>query len=377
MMWIFWLSLGFLVYTLVGYPSLLWIISLMRRQTHRREAIFPPVTVIVAAHNEAASIGGKIENTLEFDYPRDRLEIIVASDASTDTTAEIIRSFAHEGVRLVESKERRGKHHLQMMACDIARGEILVFTDATIRADALALRKMVSHFADPKIGAVCSVDEFVDTKKSWAGERLYTSGETLLRRMEAQITSLVTLSGSLFAVRREICNAWHPDQSSDFFLALHTVERGYRAALDPECKARLGSVRSERAELSRKVRTIVHGLVVFFAHLKLLNAYRYGFFSWQFLSHKLFRWLLPYATVALLISNLGLWNAGLFYRVMLILQLAGYAAGTASVAGGPLGRVKVLRPAGFFVLGSLATLYAWWKFCLGDKLVTWEPSRRG
>jgi len=377
MIWIFWLSLSFLVYTLVGYPSLLWIISLVRRQTNRREIIFPTVTVVVAAHNEAASIRGKIENTLELDYPRDKLEIIVASDASTDTTAEITRSFAHEGVKLVESKERRGKHHLQMMARDISRGEILVFTDATIRAEPPVLRRMVSHFADDKIGAVCSVDDFVETKETWAGERLYTHGETRLRHLEGQVTSLVTLSGSLFAVRREICNVWHPDQSSDFFLALHTVARGYRAALDPECKARLGFVRSERAELSRKVRTIVHGLVVFFSHLELLNPFRYGFFSWQFLSHKLFRWLLPYAAIALLISNFGLWNAGLFYRVMLILQLAGYTAGTISLVGGPVGQIKALRPAGFFVLGSVATLRAWWKFCLGDKLVTWEPSRRG
>lgn len=377
MVWVFWLAVGFVSYTLAGYQIVLWIISRFRCQEHRREDVTPTVTVIIVVHNEAATIGEKIQNTLAFDYPKDRLEVVVGSDGSQDATVEIIRSFAAAGVKLVDSPERRGKHHIQMLARDVARGEILVFTDASILAGPHVLQQMVSHFADKSIGAVSSVDRVSDTKKGWMGEHVYIYGEMGLRRLEARVSSLVSLSGALFAARRSLCDDWHPDQSSDFFVALHAVARGLRAVIDPECPASLGVVRSERVELSRKVRTIVHGLVVFFSHLSLLNPFRYGLFSWQLASHKLCRWLLPFAVIAVLISSAFLWKAGLFYRVFLIIQLIGYTAGSLSYLGGRATRLGPLKLASFFVLGNVATLVAWWKFCLGDRFVAWEPSQRG
>jgi hypothetical protein len=221
------------------------------------------------------------------------------------------------------------------------------------------------------------VDQVLEHKQGWRGEHFYIYGEMGLRRLEAKVSSLVSLSGALFAVRREVCEGWHPDMSSDFFLALHTVERGYRAILDPECRARVGIIKSQRAELSRKVRTIVHGLVVFFAHLNLLNPLRYGLFSWLLISHKLFRWMIPFAVIAALTSNALLWNRGIFYRGCLLLQMAVYAAALLVHLGGRIGQVRLFKMANFFVLGNIATLVAWWKFCQGEKLVTWEPSRRG
>lgn len=373
---LFWLALTFLAYTLVGYPTLLWIVSLLRHRTHQPGDITPSVTVIIVVHNAAAMVGEKIRNTLAFDYPPEKLEIIVGSDGSTDKTAEVVKSFAGQGVKLVESVQRQGKHHIQMLARDVARGEILVFTDASIRVEPQVLRKMVSHFADQSVGATCSVDQLLDAKKDWLGEHFYVYGEMGLRRLEAQVSTLVSLSGALFSVRRSLCDNWHPDQSSDFFLALHVASHHLRAILDPECRARLGIVKSEKEELNRKVRTIVHGLVVFFTHLKLINPFRYGFFSWELVSHKLFRWLLPFGVIAVLLSNLFLWNDGLFYRVFLVLQLLGYGAGLASYAGKGLAKFGVLKMASFFVMGNVATLLAWWKFIQGDKMVTWEPSRR-
>jgi glycosyltransferase involved in cell wall biosynthesis len=376
MVWVFWLSVGFVFYTLLGYPTLLWIISRFRHQGHRRDDVTPTVSVIIVAHNEAATISEKIQNVLAFDYPREKLEIIVGSDGSTDSTAEIARSFARAGVKLIESPQRGGKHLIQMRARDVASGDILVFTDATIRVEPDVLRRMVSHFADPQIGSVCSVDQILEPRKGWKGEHFYVYGEMGLRQLEAQVSSLVSLSGSLFAVRREVSEGWHPDMSSDFFLALHAVERGYRATIDPECRARLGIVKSQKVELTRKVRTIVHGLVVFFSHLHLLNVFRYGIFSWQLLSHKLFRWLLPFAVLSALISNAFLWNAGPFYQICLLVQLAGYVAGLVSYASGGLAKLGVFKLASFFVMANVATLVAWWKFCQGEKLVVWEPSRR-
>lgn len=377
MVCLFWFSLALMVYTFIGYPTLLWALSLFRSETHQKGEIFPAVTVITVVHNGAAVIAEKIRNTLAFDYPREELEIIVGSDGSTDGTPETVRSFSGQGVKLVESAQWIGKHHVQRKAQDLARGEILVFTDAAIHVDPGVIRKMVSHFADASIGCVCSVDQMQNTEQGRMGETLYVYGEMGLRRLESRVSSLVSLSGSLFAVRRSLCDTWHPDQSSDFFLALHAVMRGLRAVLDPECPARVGVVRSGRGELSRKVRTIVHGLVVFFSHLELLNPFRYGVFSWQLVSHKLCRWLVPFAVIGLLVSNAFLWKAGRFYQFFLVAQLAGYASSLFSFVEGRLARLSVVRLAGYFVLGNLATLWAWWKFCLGDKVVTWEPSRRG
>lgn len=377
MLYLFWLPVGFVLYTLVGYPTLLWLVSLFRTRPDRRGAMLPTVSIIIVAHNEGAALAEKIRETLAFDYPQDKLEVVVGSDASTDETFQIVRSFAAQGLKLVESPQRLGKHHLQMLVRDVSRGEILVFTDATIRIEPGVLRKIVAHFADPSVGAVCSVDQLADGKKNWRGEHFYVYGEMGLRRLEAQVSSLVSLSGALFGLRREICDAWHPDMSSDFFLALHTVERGYRSVLDPECRARLRIIKSQKAELSRKVRTIVHGLVVFFSHLHLLNPFRFGIFAWQLMSHKLFRWLLPFALILVLVSNAFLWRVGGIYRVTLILQLIGYAAGLISSLLGDRASLGVLRLANFFVLGNAATLIAWWRFCQGDKMVVWEPSRRG
>jgi glycosyltransferase involved in cell wall biosynthesis len=373
---VFWVAIGFVVYTFVGYPILLWLLSRVRKGEHSQADIQPIVSVIIVAYNEGERIAAKIANTLEFDYPRDRLEIIVGSDGSKDSTAEIVRSFGAQGVKLVESAVRRGKHHIQMMARDIARGEILVFTDVSIMVDPEVLRKMVSHYADSQVGAVSSVDELLDAKKDWLGEHFYVYGEMGLRHLEGQVSSLVSVSGAFFSARRSLCEPWNPDHSSDFFVALNVAARKMRVIQDPECRARLGVVKSERAELSRKVRTIVHGLAVFFSHLSLLNPFRYGLFSWQLVSHKFFRWLLPFGLIAALVSNLFLWRVGRFYQVTLILQLVGYGIGLVSYAAGGQARSGLLRLASFVVLGNIATLLAWWKFCLGDKMVVWEPSRR-
>ena len=376
MIWIFWSAALFLIYTFAGYPLLLWVISLWRSRAHQRAAIQPKVSLIIPAHNEAGLLRSKIENSLELVYPRDKLEIIVASDASTDDTADIVRSFAKDDVKLVEIPERRGKHHAQMIAREVSQGEILVFTDACVHLESDALRRIGSNFADPSVGCVSSEDQVVEPKKSWMGEQFYVLFEMWLRRLEAQTGSLVTASGSFFAARREVCKAWHPEQSSDFFIPLHTVAQGRRAIIDPDCHGHYAVVRCEKAELQRKVRTIVHGLAVLFSHLEMLNPLRYGFFSWQLISHKLFRWLMPFGILSLLVSNAFLWKSGAFYRVSLVLQAAVYGSALLALGTGRLAQFKAFRLASFFLLGNAATLMAWVKFCSGERFAAWHPTRR-
>ncbi len=373
---IFWLSFAFLAYTFIGYPLLLWLLSRLRRREHQRAEIFPPVSLIIAVHNEATGIARKLENSLALDYPPEKLEILVASDGSQDATAEIVRGFAPDRIRLVELPERRGKHHAQMIARDHSCGEILIFSDCSIHLEPAALRQIVSNFADPSIGCVSSEDRVVTAPDALQGEGSYIGFEMWLRRLESRVGSLVGASGSFFAARRELCQQWHPGQSSDFFIPLHAAERGLRTIVDPESVGQYGLTRSEKAEFHRKVRTIVHGLDVLFHHLPLLNPFRYGLFSWQLASHKLARWIAPFAALALLAASATLWNAGPLYQAALVTQAGLYLTGFVALAVKRLEHLRPFRFASFFLLGNAATLTAWLQFGLGERYVSWEPTHR-
>jgi len=376
MIFVYWLGAAFLVYTFLGYPLLLMVICQFRGRSHRRAVIWPKISMIIVAHNEAKLIGEKIRNTLGLQYPEGLWEIIVASDGSDDGTADIVRSFFSQGVKLVEIPERRGKHYGQMMARDASFGEILVFTDVSVQLRSDALQKMVSNFADPTVGCVSSEDCVLVEGRVWGGERTYVDFETKLRRLESRVGSLVGVSGSFFGARRDVCEVWHPDQSSDFFVPLHAAIRGFRTVVDPETVGYYGLVRSEGEELPRKVRTIAHGLDVFFSHLELLNPFRYGLLAWQLVSHKLFRWLVPYALGCLAISNLLLWDSGAFYRASLIAQMVFYGIGLVGQTSSRQAQWKPVRFAAFFSMANWATLLAWFRYLTGETYVTWSPSQR-
>lgn len=376
MLVVFWLTVLFLFYTLAGYPLALWVVSALLGRTHRRAAILPSVSAIIAAHNEAGGIAKKIRNTLELAYPPHLREVIVASDASDDETVEIANSFGPQGVQVIDIRERRGKQFAQLQGIKLARGEVLVFTDAAVELDQQALQNMVSNFADPSVGCVSSEDQLIKRGHK-EGEQSYVNLEMWIRRHESRLGSLVSASGSFFAARRSICETWPIDQTSDFFVVLNAVKKGMRAVVDPQSIGRYGLSRSDKGELRRKVRTIVNGLEVFFTHLELVNPFRYGLFSWQLVSHKLFRWLVPVAVLVLFVSNAFLWGAGTFYRLCFVLQAAAYLLGLLALAADRVLQWKPTKLAGYFVLGTAATLMAWFYFLSGEKFVSWQPTQRG
>lgn len=377
MLWLFWLAAGLLLYTFAAYPVLVWLLSLRRNDSRRREPIRPFVSLIVTAYNEEHQIARKIQNCLALDYPEDRCEILVVSDGSTDRTAAIARSFEQRGIRVIDLPARLGKHCAQMKARDATRGEILVFTDAGVELGPGALGQIISNFADPSVGCVSSEDDLVPEKQKWGGERAYVRFEMWLRRMESRMGSLVSASGSFFAVRRNVCEEWHIDQSSDFFLALHAIALGMRAVVDPASVGVYATAHAPGAELQRKVRTIVNGLRVFFSHLSLLNPLHHAQVAWQLVSHKLCRWLTPFAALVLLVSSVTLWRDGFFYRVTAVVLAAGLAGGILGLAAGRLTNSKPLRLAGYLLLGNAAAVMAWSYFITGGRFVTWQPTRRG
>ena len=230
---VFWISVSFIFYAYFGYPCILYILSLFRHREVKRDLAYSPqVSFIVTVHNEEQRIREKIKNTLELDYPDDKLEIIFASDASTDGTDSIIESYKQ--LKLVRAPERKGKEYAQKCAVDQASGEILVFTDVATMLDKDGLRQIVANFSDDTVGCVSSEDKFIDSDGQISGEGAYVKYEMFLRNLESRVNTLVGLSGSFFAARRAVCLNWVTDLQSDFNTLLNSVKLGLRGVSDPE-----------------------------------------------------------------------------------------------------------------------------------------------
>ena len=195
----FWGSLVFIFYAYAGYLLALVVLSLFRNRTVLVGDIQPTVSFVITAYNEEARIKDKIENTLKQQYPQGRLEIVVASDCSSDSTDEIVRSYASSGVRLIRAPERRGKEAAQKLAVSQTSGEVLVFSDVATTLPPQGIANIVKSFNDPTVGCVSSVDRFVDAQGNLSGEGAYVQYEMLLRRLETKVNTLVGLSGSFFA----------------------------------------------------------------------------------------------------------------------------------------------------------------------------------
>lgn len=374
---VFWLG-GFLaVYSYVLYPLLL---ALLQRRappaTAAQAGGKPTITVIITARNEQARIAEKLDNTTALQYPGGDFNIIVASDASTDATDDIVGRYAAQRVRLVRASENKGKEHAQWLAIQAADGQILVFTDTATRLNPDALTLLAENFSNPQIGAVSSEDELVSADGSVRGEGAYVRYEMALRRMESRTAGLVGLSGSCFAVRKSVCAGWRTDTPSDITTALLCAKAGLRAVSDERVKGRYQDLKDESKEFARKKRTIIRGMTAVWELREALNPFRYGMFSIQVWSHKILRWLAPVGMVLALVSSALLARYSAFYLTLCVLQLGAYAAawlaGMSSAARG----IMPLRIALYFVVANLATAAALWDFLRGVRIVTWSPSQR-
>jgi hypothetical protein len=373
---VFWLSVLFVFYAYCGYPLLLLAIRGVRRRAVRKQEIHPRVSFIITAHNEARRLPEKLENTLRLAYPPDRLEVLVASDCSTDDTDAIALAYRHRGVTLARTPERKGKEHAQKHAVDRAGGEILVFSDVGTLLQPDGLRHLVRNFADPSVGCVSSVDRVLDARGKLSGEGAYVRYEMWLRALESSVNSLVGLSGSLFGARRAVCSPWRTDLQSDFNTLLNAVRCGLRGVSDPAVIGYYRNIAVERRELDRKVRTVVRGISVLMNNVSMLNPLRHGLFAWQLFSHKVCRWLVPVCLPVALLSNVALLSQGQLYTVLLGAQMAFYAlACVPLVATSPSFRGGWRLPS-YFVATNLAIALAWVRYLRGERVVFWQPSER-
>jgi len=351
-------------------------ISLLKNYPIKKGDITPKVSFIITAYNEEKRIKEKIENTLRQNYPKDKFEIIVASDCSHDKTDELVSSYNFNGVRLVRAPERKGKENAQKCAIDIASGEILVFSDVATILQPDGMASIVKNFNDPTVGCVSSVDKFIDKDGKISGEGAYVKYEMFLRSLETKVNTLVGLSGSFFAARREVCLSWATDLQSDFNTVLNSVKTGLRGVIDIETAGYYANITDEKKEFKRKVRTVLRGISVFMKNLNMLNFIKYGLFSWQLFSHKLCRWLVPFALVAGLCSNACLIRQSNLYSYVFGFQCLFYTTAAVGIWTDLLARLNTFKVPSFFVLVNLSILNAWYRYMRGERMVSWDPSQR-
>ena len=372
----FWLSALMVFWTYFGYFLTLKLVSLM--YTHRvdRREFYPPITMVITGYNEEKRIRQKLENTLELDYPKDKLEIIVVSDASTDRTEEIVREFEDRGIKLLRIEERHGKHYGQGRGIRMARNDLIVCSDVTTFLPPGAVARIISNFNDPTVGAVSSRDQVTTEDGQIEGEGAYVRYEMALRDLESKVGSLVGLSGSFFAVRKQLTTEWIDNMSSDFYTPIVTWKNGFRAIADPEAVGLYRVQRNPQKEFERKVRTVVHGLEVLFRFSYILNPFKYGRFSLQIISHKLMRWLVPFCLIILFGLNTLLVDQGAVYRLTMALQLAFYILVSLGLLFEKLQAKTAFKIPVFFVMVNLSILVAWYKYLTGQEYVVWDATKR-
>lgn len=374
----FWLCIGVLAYVYVGYPLLMHLVSRVFPKPVAAAEIEPKVTVLITAFNEENDIRAKLENTLSVEYPADKLEIIVASDGSTDGTDEIVKTFADRGVILFRQEGRVGKTTTQNNAVQQATGDIILFSDATTLYTTDVFHRILPHFADETVGCVAGRLIYVDDASTivGSGAKSYWNYETFIKTAESTACSLIGASGCLYAVRRSAYEPMYAEACSDFLICTNLYRNGLRSifAHDAVCYEHTNS-RSDD-ELSMRVRVISQTFTDLWRNRDMMNPLKSGFFAVQLISHKVLRYAVPFLLFALLVTNAALASQSNFYLATFAIQVLFYLLAFAGWIMERAGhRLSVLAMPLYFVLANLASAVAFYKFLRGERYARWEPIR--
>jgi len=326
---IFWFSLSSLIYIYIGYPTLLFFLSLFKKQDFlKKEGFYPSLSLIIPAYNEEDAIKARIENILHLHYPKEKLEVIIISDSSTDHTDEIVSQYNQEGILLKRLPKRSGKMAALNLGAALARGEVLVFSDADVLFKEDNLEKLAAYFFDPQVGCVAGAKKIVtEDKPTSATEGAYWKYELFIKKLEAQTGFLAAgASGCNFAIRKKLYAPLNEATAAeDLFLPLMCMSQGYRVAYTPEAISYECLLPSFRAEFRRKIRIVMAGLHALgqlkseLTHLDKLSLFK-------LFSHKVLRWYSTFFLAGLLVMNCFILDGlyGIFFYLQLIFySLAG------------------------------------------------------
>lgn len=376
---LFLISIGSMIHTYFTYA--LSLVLLSRNSSDEESQTYvttPSVALVIAAYNEEEIIAEKIENSIDLDYPRDKLEIIVFSDASGDRTDDIVRSYADQGVRLERIEGRVGKTQCQNQVAETVNADIIVFSDANSMYESSAISNLVQEFSE---GVGCVVGELRYRQANGTeGESVYWRYEQLIKKLESKVGSLVTGNGSIYAVQNESYVPLASETISDFAEPLAIVSNGETVKYAPDAVAWEDTGSSTQTELSRRIRITTRCWNTLVDYLHLLNPIDYSLFSYQLLSHKLLRWLSPIFLILICITNLLL--VALYsrkaYRYILSLQTAFYSAAVVGWLFDRAGKSAptILHVPYYFIVANYGMLAGLWNFLKGKNVVTWETTDR-
>lgn len=379
MKYVFWISLLLIAYNYFIYPIFITLLSFVKKKAHVKEEITPTVSMVIAAYNEEKVIGGKLDNSLSLDYPKGNLEIIVVSDGSNDKTSEIVESYSDKGVISLHNPERAGKTAALNRGVARAKGEIIVFSDANPMYNSEAIKKLVRNFADPTVGGVTGLKSILkkDDRASSEGDSLYWKYESFIKIKESAVGSITTADGEIFAIRKDL---FRPVETylinDDTAITFNIIRVKKRVVYEPEAvSTELASIQL-KDDFGVKVRMVAGGfqsVLYFFWDLFPPTT----FFAFEFLSHKLIRWLVPVFMITLFVSNVFISKP--VYTIFLAGQIIFYL----SAGLGYLILNSGKNPGAFyfplyFCVMNLAALMGLLKFVSGKHSITkvWKKAER-
>lgn len=375
---VFWTCVCLLGYVYVGYPVLVYLASVISPRGVKKGEIEPTVTVLITAFNEENAIREKLENTLSIEYPKDKIEILVASDGSTDRTDEIVKEFEDKGVKLFRKEGRVGKTATQNAAVELAAGEIILFSDATTAYRSDVFRTLLPNFADESVGCVAGRLVYVDEMSSNVGKgaQSYWGYETFIKIAESQTCSLIGASGCLYAVRKSAYEPLYPEACSDFLICTSVFRKGLRSVFEPEAVCTEETNRDADHEMKMRVRVISQTFTDLWRNRDMLNPFKSGFFAIELISHKVLRYAVPLILLVAYCACFALASESIIYSLIFAGQTAFYLLGGIGWLLERAGhRLGVLAMPLYFLLANLASAVAFYKFLRGETYTRWDPIR--
>ncbi len=388
---IFWILLFIVFYAYIGYGILLYILVKIKRLSGRgkmeaRPGFEPDVTLFIAAYNEKDFIAEKIKNSLELEYPREKLHLLWVTDGSDDGTPEVLKQYP--GVEVHHLPQRSGKIGAMNRGMHFVKTPITVFCDANTMLGRESIRRIVKLFSDPKVGCVSGEKRIYSKDKdsaAGAGEGLYWKYESTLKKWDAELYSVVGAAGELFAIRTELFQEVERDTLlDDFIISLRVAQKGYTIQYDPEAYAIETASANVKEELKRKIRISAGGIQSVVRLRSLLNVFKYGTLSFQYISHRVLRWTLAPLSLLfmLIIGFFTAWQEGIFktglYSILFWLQVLFYLA---ALLGWYLEnrsiRLKILFVPYYFFIMNLSVFLGLKRYLKGSQSVNWERAKRG
>jgi cellulose synthase/poly-beta-1,6-N-acetylglucosamine synthase-like glycosyltransferase len=383
LMFIYFMSLFAILSYFIFYPlMLIFIVFILKKKqpinkTEKNE--FPNISIIIVARNAEQFAKQKLLNTLSLQYPHDKMEILFYSDGSTDKTLKVAREFQMKhNIKILFSSEHLGKIHALNKLSNIAKGEILIFTDVDAILEGDCIYKLIPFFNDKHIGGICGKRVIRKKNKSLETAQIkYFAFSTLIQKLESQIHSVTSNEGKLYAIRKKLFKPILNATTDDLFVCLSIVSQHYRFIFDSNLKAFIPiPSRSLKHEITRRRRIVSTSLRGIFYHYRLFNVFEYGIYSINLFLSKVLKRIIPFLLITLLISNIYIYNNNILFKMTLWLQVFFYLTPLALFfIKKPSPLKKLIEMVSYFVIGNIGTFLGVIDFIKGKKIDKWQPEK--